>query len=918
VRVALIERGTPWRLIAQVFGGARAGVGSVLLIEGPNGIGKSALLNATGALARETGMRVLTARAHARERNFRFGVIVQLLDGELGDRRPGGSGTPTFDELHSLLGRCRKLAETAGLVLVVDDADLADDASLHFLRYLTERVHTLPIAVVMAAGTVGPAGAPLLMREIARHGHTTRCRLAPLSLHGTRRRVAKSWPAVSDEGAREIHRVSGGRPFLVTALANAVAASGAPDRPELAGDLAVLAADQIADWALACARDIDERAPAVLDALSLVDGGCSARHLGALTGLGLATVVKLLDRLADAALVSLGEEVAFAQPAVASAIRQSQPPGTRAFGILKVAELFAEEDPPPERLAELLMNASRTASDWVVDTLCVAATLAFGRGAPHDAVRYLRRALEEPPKRESRPEIVLQLGRAEAAAGEPQAAARLTDAVAGVADTLDDPVHALEAGRALFALGRPREALTAFDTGLRRVSGDDPDLAGRLEAGRETAVWLAGLADGNSGPVRPAPASADAPGDRVLLALHALQSALRGEPREEVQDAAARALARGALLKEETSDGVSYYLAAMALAFTEDLQSAEAALTAAIDDAQTRGSVLGFATASHIRAMTILLRGRLRDAATDARYALAVERHGWRLGLGGARVVLARVCIEQGDLVGAATHLDAAEALDDHDDPFRLLIHATRGRVYLLSGDAEAALECLYATGAIADGAGILNPAVAPWRSDAGLATALIGDRDEAERLIRAELSHARTCGAPGAIGRAMRALASIHPPADALEVLKSAVETLSGSQAALERAHALVDYGAALRRAGQRRKALGPIREGLDLAERCGADQLVNSARREAQAAGARPRRAAIHGEDALTTREEQVAGLAAEGLSNRAIAEALVVTVKTVEWHLRHVFSKLGVRSRRELAGKLAQGESHSDSAK
>ena len=74
-----------------------------------------------------------------------------------------------------------------------------------------------------------------------------------------------------------------------------------------------------------------------------------------------------------------------------------------------------------------------------------------------------------------------------------------------------------------------------------------------------------------------------------------------------------------------------------------------------------------------------------------------------------------------------------------------------------------------------------------------------------------------------------------------------------------------------------------------------------------ETNAAGGRPRRSVIHGHDALTPRELQVARLAAEGLSNREIAEALVVTVKTVEWHLSHSFTKLGITSRRELSAKL-----------
>jgi ATP/maltotriose-dependent transcriptional regulator MalT len=390
-----------------------------------------------------------------------------------------------------------------------------------------------------------------------------------------------------------------------------------------------------------------------------------------------------------------------------------------------------------------------------------------------------------------------------------------------------------------------------------------------------------------------------------------MEGATRGVPVAQVRDLAERALARGALLDDEKSDGLSYYLAAGALAFAGDLQMAEAALTAAVQEAQARGSVLGFATASHGRAMAILKRGRLLDAALDARHALAVERDGWRVGLGGARVVLAHTRIERGDLAGAARQLDAAEATTSEADPFHLWLLSARGRLTLFNGDADRALEYFLACGELADRAGVVNPAVLAWRADAGLATAVIGDWTEAARLIESELALAENFGEPGAIGRTLRALGAISDPAPALEAFEAAVEKLEESQAALDRAAALVDFGAALRRSGRRRDAVPRLRAGLELAERCGAQVLAARARREANVAGARPRRTAMHGQEALTARERQVATLAAEGLSNREIAEQLVVTVKTVEWHLKNSFQKLGVRSRTQLPGQLGEDD-------
>jgi len=139
--------------------------------------------------------------------------------------------------------------------------------------------------------------------------------------------------------------------------------------------------------------------------------------------------------------------------------------------------------------------------------------------------------------------------------------------------------------------------------------------------------------------------------------------------------------------------------------------------------------------------------------------------------------------------------------------------------------------------------------------------------------------------------------------------LLLAALEALEQSEKALSRARVLVELGSTLRRTGKRREARDPLRRGLDLAHRCGATVLAQRALDELTAAGARPRRTALKGLESLTARERQVAEMAADGTSNRGIAEAHFVTVKTVEWHLRNVYVKLGVRSRRELGAAMAR---------
>jgi DNA-binding CsgD family transcriptional regulator len=130
----------------------------------------------------------------------------------------------------------------------------------------------------------------------------------------------------------------------------------------------------------------------------------------------------------------------------------------------------------------------------------------------------------------------------------------------------------------------------------------------------------------------------------------------------------------------------------------------------------------------------------------------------------------------------------------------------------------------------------------------------------------------------------------------------------LEGSQAQLELARALVELGAALRRANRRGEARAPLRRGLELAYRTGATGLVRRAQDELAVMEVRARRLVLTGVDALTPSERRVARVAAEGMSNKELAQALFVTVKAVEVHLSSVYRKLQISSRGQLAEALA----------
>lgn len=181
-------------------------------------------------------------------------------------------------------------------------------------------------------------------------------------------------------------------------------------------------------------------------------------------------------------------------------------------------------------------------------------------------------------------------------------------------------------------------------------------------------------------------------------------------------------------------------------------------------------------------------------------------------------------------------------------------------------------------------------------------------------------LVHARELaehsGTPGPLGQVVRAEAMIGNADDRAERLREAVALLEISPARLELARALVDLGGVLRRAGRRADSREPLRHGYDLASRCGADALAEQARQELAASGIRVRREWLTGADSLTPSERRIADMAADGASNAEIAQALFVTVKTIEMHLTRIYRKLDLSGRGELARALGEPTSGTQS--
>jgi DNA-binding CsgD family transcriptional regulator len=231
----------------------------------------------------------------------------------------------------------------------------------------------------------------------------------------------------------------------------------------------------------------------------------------------------------------------------------------------------------------------------------------------------------------------------------------------------------------------------------------------------------------------------------------------------------------------------------------------------------------------------------------------------------------------------------------------------TLGRLALAKGQPEEAARHFADAGERLTSMGYAGPPLSAWRAWLAIASARRGDPERGLEPARAEIRAAERSGSARVKGTAQLALALCSPPPERTGLLRESVETLRESPARIELCRALGELGGEMRRRGSPTDARGPLTEAVSLARSCGATALEEQARSELVASGARPRRRALSGVEALTPSELRVAALVAEGRSNREVAQALFLSEKTVEGHLRGVFRKLDIGSRVEVADHL-----------
>src|ERR671932_330356 len=927
----LVEREAELALLDHLLAEAAEGLGSMLVLRGPPGVGKTRLIAEAHERADARGATALRARAGELERDFSHGVVRQLFEpavaratdeervtlfaGAAGLAAPlFGLGVPTdapgvdpsFGTLHGLFWVTANLAErVTALVITVDDVQWCDHASLRFLAYLGRRLNGLPVLLILGARPAEPSTGSPLLDELTDDPLATVVRPDPLSVDGVAALLTERLHAEPEpEFSATVHDLSGGNPLLVRELLAAVIAKRIEPTASGVREVGQLVPEGLGRLVLRRLSSLDEAAVRLARSVAILGDDVELGDAATLAALDLDEAATAAESLRAVEILDAGEHLCFVHPVVRGAVYGSLPPPERKRAHARAAELLAASRAAPARVAAHLLAVDPAGDQDRVWWLREAARRALAQGAPDAAASYLGRALAEPPTDADRGGVLLELGLAEARGEPARAIAHLAEAL----ELTDDP-HTLadaaaELANAFFWVGRPVEAVET----LRRVEARvaDEGVARSLEA---ELIWLSSYYPETYplGRVRLARYSKEDCGEdlagRQLLGLLASETARAGESASEALELAQSALAGGVLLREHRTP--AFTVPVSVLVYLDRFDEALAVYGDALDRARRTGSAFLFVMISVLRSALRLRRGELAEAEADAHDAVAAgtEYGSWAQPV----TLLADALIEQGDARAAAEAFDRARPEQLPKAWELCFLENRRGRLRVLQGRLRDGVNDLLAAGARLRTLGCVNPAYAAWRSEAALALARLGERDQALALAHEEVELARVWGAPRTLGRALCSAGLVEAGGAGLQRLHEGVAALRDSPAVLERARALTELGAALRRANRRAAAREHLRAGLELAERCGARLLAERARDELVATGARPRRAARTGADALTPSERRVARLAAAGQTNRDIAQALFVAPKTVQVHLSHAYQKLGVSSRSQLEGAL-----------
>lgn len=750
---SLLERDEPLACIADVLARAREARGTMLVLEGPAGIGKTAMIGRTRADACDNGMRVLAARGAQLEREYAFGVVRQLFEPALASiaenhradilhgpagvaagllelpgahgREPMAGSDASFAALHGLYWLSANLAAREPLCLLVDDAHWADTASLRFLAFLLERLEELRIAVVVAARPgEGGAGGPLLTGLVT-DSLTEVARPAPLSADGVGQMVERELGATPHPAFVSACLIAtGGTPFLLRELIAALREGAVAPSAAAAERVRDMGTPAIGRWMLVRLGRLSKPAAELARAVAILERA-ELPQAAELSRLSVADASAGADQLIAAGILAPERPLAFVHPIIRAGVYGELSTGDRALGHRRAAQLLDVAGVSTERVAEHLLASHPAGDGWVAGQLIAVARAATNSGAPESAAVFLRRALDEPPPPADRARVLLELGRAEESAGQPEWSEHLQAALVEAGAGAERIEAALVLAPALARAQRSADAVDMIDRAAGWLEPADEHLGAMLEAAAVTVgtihVATAPAMRRRAAAMRrrvdtdPAPA-------REVLAVAAFVAVLSNEPADAGAGLARRALAAGPALPDAAN--VAWFSQSVAaLLWAQSYDRLDELLDAAIAQARATGNSGLLSIGLARRGWLALRRGDLRAAEQDTRTVLgAADLPAPLLFRLQAAGVLVEALVERGALGEADAVLELLDPDAEAASLYTIVLRCARGRLRFAQHRPREALADFVAVGDLTALLSITAPAFLAWRSHAALA----------------------------------------------------------------------------------------------------------------------------------------------------------------------------------------------------
>ncbi|MET9196907.1 AAA family ATPase [Streptomyces olivaceus] len=905
----LLERETELALAAACLRRAAAGHGSLLLVEGPLGAGRSSFLEALPQQASGERITVLRAQASRSERWLAFGVVDQLLESAACVAATAGSGKArrACDDAHRgpvgdrvpLSAVLDGVPGDGAVLVLVDDLQWCDTESLAELSKGLAGRHgrrvvsalSLPSGVVPAAGSALGALVGAADRRI---------RLGALGPEGVRRSVEAALGGAEAEFVAAVRTRSAGNPLLLRSLLDEAYSRGLRPRAQDAEVVRTLRSEILCQYLSAFLRSQPGPVRRTVHALCVLGGDADQRVAALLADLDAAGYAEAVGTLHRWGLGRPGDEEH--GTLLWDALADGVPADELTVMRNRAAVLLHRTGHSVEAAAGQLMSVHTLRAPGAVRILRAAADRALARGAPRDAARYLRQALLDGSCTGLlRARVLTDLAVAERQFATVAALRHVVEALPLFDSALDRAAAAVQLGPLLY---QPSESGIAALTGdlaaqLRTRGGDDAaaaELALRLEArhyalgAQDPAVLPAALRRLDELGPRP---PAGTVGERELLAaLIHVAFVTNNASAERVADLGAP------LMALEPPDPRHAHtplpLAVNALAAAEHTAETVRWLDAVGRRVGHRDTDAETAVLRAERAMVALSHGRIAEARRAVVPTGTAEE---------AQARASALCTAVQAIV--TLHSDEPELaerlltgnLSHHQDQYHAaLLHMTRGLLAARRRHDLIALHHFRTAGERLERVGWSNPAVLPWSSRAALMHHRLGEQDRALAAARLEVEQARTWGAPSVEGRALVALGRVTPGRRGTELLAEAVSVLERSTNAHELCRALYAYGS--REGVDGRRAADALERARELSVVSGADRVTRQIREQI---GRRP--AVPEQRLELTPSEARVARLAAAGLHNADIARELQVSRRMIERYLTNAYRKLDISGRHAL---------------